>query len=159
MDAIEEPEKKEIIMIEGQKASRVDFTEQSVEKFVNRLVDAARADAVFGQPVERGNATVIPCSEVIVGAGFGFGGGPVDEKGNQVGRGGGAGGNMRGRPIAAIVVTEDGVRVEPIMDLTKVALAGMSTGAFMLFWLLRLVRGAKGEKGLSFSRLQKAIEK
>ena len=148
-------------MIEEQKASqpRRDFVEQSVEKIMSRLVDTAKVDAVFGQPVERGNAIVIPCSEVSVGFGFGVGGGPVDEKGNQAGGGVGAGGGARGRPIAAIVVTQDGVRVEPIMDLTKVALAGMTTGTFMLIWLLRLVRGTKGEKGPSFSRLKKAIEK
>jgi uncharacterized spore protein YtfJ len=146
-------------MIEGQGQSRLGAAEQSVEKVMSRLFDTARVDAVFGQPVERGNATVIACSEVSVGFGFGSGGGPVDEKGNQVGGGAGAGGSARGRPIAAIVITQDGVRVEPIMDLTKVALAGMTTGAFMLVWLLRLVRGTKREKGPSFSQLKKAIEK
>ena len=148
-------------MIEGQKASqpRLNVAEQSVEKVLGRLVETAKVDAVFGQPVERGNATVIPCSEVAVGLGFGMGGGPVDERGNQVGGGGGAGGGARGRPIAAIIVTQDDVRVEPIMDITKVALAGMTTGAFMLIWLLRLVRGTKGEKGPSFSQLKKVIEK
>ncbi len=146
-------------MIEGQGQPRLDAAEQSVEKVMSRLFDTARVDAVFGQPVERGNATVITCSEVSVGFGFGSGGGPVNEKGNQVGGGAGAGGGARGRPIAAIVITQDGVRVEPIMDLTKVALAGMTTGAFMLVWLLRLVRGTKREKGPSFSQLKKAIEK
>jgi uncharacterized spore protein YtfJ len=147
-------------MIEGQKVShpRIDLAQQTVEKVLIRVVDTAKVDAVFGQPVERGNATVIPCSEVSVGFGFGLGGGPVDEKGSQSGGGAGAGGNARGRPIAAIVVTQDDVRVEPIMDLTKVALAGMTTGTFMLLWLLRLVRGTKGEKGPSLSKLKKAIE-
>ena len=100
-------------MIEGQKASqpRLDLAESSVEKVVSRLLDTARADAVFGSPVERENATVIPCSEVAVGFGFGFGGSPADEKGNQAGGGAGAGGGASGRPIAAIIVTQDGVRV------------------------------------------------
>lgn len=148
-------------MIEGQKASqpRLDFAEHAVENVMGRLIDTARVDAVFGQPVERGNATVIPCSEMSVGFGFGFGGGPADEKGNQAGGGAGAGGSARGRPIAAIVVTQDGVRVEPIMDLTKIALAGMTTGTFMLLWFLRLVRGTKGDKGPSFSQLRRTIEK
>jgi uncharacterized spore protein YtfJ len=148
-------------MIEGQKASqpRPSVAEHSVENVMSRLFDTAKVDAVFGQPVERGNATVIPCSEVSVGFGFGSGGGPVDERGNQVGGGVGAGGGARGRPIAAIVVTQDGVRVEPIMDLTKVALAGMTTGTFMLLWLIRLIRGTKGEKEPSFSQLRRAIEK
>ena len=131
----------------------------STEQVLGRVVTAARADTIFGQPVERGDTTVIPCSEVAIGLGMGSGSGPVDEKGNQPGGGAGAGGSARGRPIAAIVVTQDDVRVEPIMDLTKVALAGMTTGTFMLLWLLRLVRGTKGKKGPSFSQLKKAIEK
>ena len=147
-------------MIEGQKVSqpRLDVAQQTVEKIMSRVVDTAKVDAVFGQPVERGNATIIPCSEISVGFGFGSGSGPADEKGNQGGGGAGAGGGARGRPIAAIVVTQDDVRVEPIMDLTKVALAGMTTGTFMLLWLLRLVRGTKGEKGPSFSKLKKAMK-
>lgn len=147
-------------MIEGQKADqfRLDSAGQTVEEAISRLVDTAKVGAVFGQPLERGNATVIPCSEVSVGFGFGLGGGPADEKGGQMGGGAGAGGGAKGRPIAAIVVTQDDVRVEPIMDLTKVALAGMTTGAFMLIWLLRLARGTKGEKGPSFSQLKRAID-
>jgi uncharacterized spore protein YtfJ len=90
-------------MIEGQGQSRLGAAEQSVEKVMSRLFDTAKVDAVFGQPVERGNATVITCSEVSVGFGFGSGGGPVDEKENRVGGGAGAGGSARGRPIAAIV--------------------------------------------------------
>jgi hypothetical protein len=68
-------------------------------------------------------------------------------------------GSARGRLVATIIVTQDGVHAEPILDLTKVALAGMTTGTFILVWLLRLVRGSKGEKGPSFSQLKKAIEK
>jgi uncharacterized spore protein YtfJ len=149
--------KKEIIMIEGQQASQHGLN--SVDKVISRLVDTAKVDAVFGQPVERGNTTVIPCSEVTVGLGFGFGGGPYDEKGNQTGGGAGAGGGASGRPIAAIIVTQDEVRVEPIMDITKVALAGLTTGAFMFFGLLRLVRGSRDEKGPSFAQLKKAIQR
>jgi uncharacterized spore protein YtfJ len=147
-------------MIEEQKVSQpsLEASQQTVEKVMSRLVDTAKVDAVFGQPVERGNATVIPCSEVSVGFGFGFGSGPAGEKANQTGGGAGAGGGARGRPIAAIIVTQDDVRVEPIMDLTKVALAGMTTGTFMLVWLLRLVRGTKGEKGPSISKIKRAIE-
>ena len=144
-------------MIEGQEVGQA--RQDLAEKVLTRLMDTAKVDAVFGQPIERGNATVIPCSEVSVGFGFGFGGGPRDEKGYQLGSGAGAGGSASGRPIAAIIVTQDDVRVEPIMDLTKVALAGMTTGAFMLLWLLRLVRGTKADKGPSLSRLRKAIEK
>ena len=69
-------------MIEEQKVSQPsrDSAEQTVEKVMSRLVDTAKVDAVFGHPVERGNATVIPCSEVSVGFGFGFDRGSVGQQ-------------------------------------------------------------------------------
>jgi len=130
----------------------------SVEQVMTELVRSASVNAVFGQPVEREGATIIPCSEIAVGLGLGSGAGPVDERGNSTGGGSGAGGGSRGRPVAVIVVTRDGVRVEPILDLTKVALAGLTTGAFMLLWLGRLTGLGRKSKGPSFSQLEKAIK-
>ena len=144
-------------MIDEQKATRPTTSNQTVEQIMSQLVNVAKADAVFGQPVERGNAIVIPCSEVSAGLGMGSGSGPIDEKGNSTGGGYGAGGGARGRPIAAIVVTSDGVRVEPIMDMTKIALAALSTGAFMLLWLGRLSRITRSDKGPSLKQIKKAI--
>src|SRR5207302_5035665 len=101
----------------------------SVEQVMTELVRSANVNAVFGQPVEREGATVIPCSEIAVGLGMGTGSGPVDEQGNSTGSAGGAGGGSRGRPVAVIVMTREGVRIEPVLDLTKVALAAFTTGA------------------------------
>jgi uncharacterized spore protein YtfJ len=144
-------------MIEDQKGTRPTTTNQTVEQIMSQLVNVARADAVFGQPMERGNAVVIPCSEVSVGLGLGSGSGPIDEKGISTGGGYGAGGSARGRPIAAIIITQEGARVEPIMDMTKIALAALSTGAFMLFWLGRLSRVIRSDKGPSLKQFKKAI--
>ncbi|GAC1564861.1 MAG: hypothetical protein NVS3B14_00820 [Ktedonobacteraceae bacterium] len=130
----------------------------SLEQVLGHLVSSASVDNVFGQPVERDGVTVIPCSEISVGLGMGTGSGPVDERGNSTGSGGGGGGGSQGRPIAVIVISKEGVRVEPVLDLTKVALASLTTGAFMLLWLGRLIRlGSKG-KGPSFSQLRKAVK-
>ena len=129
----------------------------STGQALSRLVATARADSVFGQPVERGDTTVIPCSEIFVGLGMGSGSGPIDEKGNAIGGGSGGGGGARGRPVAAIVITNDGVRVEPIFDITKIVLASLTTGAFMLFWIGRLFLVKRSSKGPSFSQLRRAI--
>lgn len=130
----------------------------SVEQVVSQLVSNATVDTVFGKPVERDGATIIPCSEIMVGFGMGSGTGPVDERGNSMGKGGGGGGGSQGRPIAVVVMTKDGVRVEPILDLTKVALAAFTTGAFMLFWFGRLFGLGRKDKGPSFSQLKKAVK-
>jgi uncharacterized spore protein YtfJ len=130
----------------------------SVEQVLNRFVSNATVDSVFGRPIERDGATVIPCSEIIVGFGMGSGSGPADEKGNLTGQGGGAGGGSQGRPIAVIVMTKEGVRVEPVLDLTKVVLASMTTGAFMLFWFGRLTGLGRKAKGPSFAQLKRAVK-
>ncbi len=138
--------------------AKVPMADSSIEQILSRLVNTARVDAVFGQPVERGDTTVIPCSEVTIGLGMGSGGGPVDAQGNRTGSGSGAGGGAKGRPIAVIVITKDGAHVEPILDLTKIALAGLTTGAFILVWIGRLIRTRRSDKGPSFSQLRKAIQ-
>jgi uncharacterized spore protein YtfJ len=129
----------------------------SIEQVMSQLVTNTSVNTVFGAPVEREGAVVIPCAEITVGMGMGTGSGPVDAQGNSTGSGGGGGGGTRGRPIAAVVITNEGVRVEPIMDITKVALAGLSTAAFILLWFGRLIRADRKGKAPSFRQLRKSI--
>ncbi len=130
----------------------------SVEQVLGQIANAARVDNVFGQPIEREGTIVIPCAEIAVGLGMGIGSGPADEQGRPTGSGGGGGGGGRGRPIAVIVMSKDGVRVEPVLDLTKIVLATFTTGAFVLLWIGRLMRPGRSDKAPSLSRLKKVIE-
>jgi uncharacterized spore protein YtfJ len=134
-------------------APQVDPTEQAL----SRLVITASADAVFGEPVVNGDTTVIPCTEVVIGMGMGSGGGPVDEAGHQTGSGSGGGGGARSRPVAAIVITKEGVRVEPIFDITKIVLASLTTGAFILLWIGRLSLMRRSGRGPSLSKIRRSI--
>jgi uncharacterized spore protein YtfJ len=131
---------------------------------VNKITAIARVDSVFGQPVQYGDTVTIPCAEVSMGGGMGMGGGPGGnaEQGKlTVGMGGGAGGGATGRPIAIIVMSPEGVRVQPVVDATKVALAFFTTVTFILVQLVRLLRSerSKKRKELTFPRLKKAIER
>ena len=67
--------------------------------------------SVVGDPISVDGATVIP----LVSFGFGFGAGGGEGKGEKTGEGGGGGTGGGGgmKPVAVIVVTKDGVRVEP----------------------------------------------
>ena len=62
-------------------------------------------------------------------------------------------------PVAVVVVTPDQVRVQPVIDLTQIALAAIATAAFNTFWLARLLRGTKAmeqaEAGLKPPNLRK----
>jgi len=142
-----------MITEEKVQAPLVDPTGQAL----SQLVATARADAVFGQPVVSGDTTIISCSEIAIGMGMGSGSGPVDEKGNPTGGGSGGGGGARGHPVAAIVITKEGVRVEPIFDLTKIVLASLTTGAFILLWVGRLSLMRRSGRGPSFSKLRRSI--
>jgi uncharacterized spore protein YtfJ len=82
---------------------------------LDRLMSVS-ADRVFADPVRVGDRVVIPAASIEFSGGFGFGG---DTQSNG---GGGGGGHQAGRPVAVIEVGPDGVRVKPVIDLTKVGL-------------------------------------
>ncbi len=70
--------------------------------------------SVVGEPITIEGNTVIPL--VSIGFGFGAGGGSgKDPKNPQAeGTGGGSGGGGGVKPVAVVLVTKDGVRVEPV---------------------------------------------
>ncbi len=142
-----------MITEENVQATPVDPTERALSK----LVITASADAVFGEPVVKGDTTVIPCSEVAIGMGMGSGRGPMDEQGNSTGNGSGGGGGARGRPVAAIIINQDEVRVESILDLTKIVLASLTTGTFILLWVGRLFLMKRSGRGPSLSKIRRSI--
>lgn len=109
---------------------------------ISKLFAVAEPGAVFSTPVKEGDYTIITASEVSVGMGIGFGaGGGKDDEGEMgSGGGGGGGGASAGRPVAAIIVGPNGVRVEPIVDPTKIAIAFFTAmGAMFMAW--RAMRG------------------
>ncbi len=117
-----------------------------VEHTLDRFLEVADVDTVFGEPVRQGETTIVPAAEVITGFGFGFGRGsdsseaPRHEGG---GGGGGGGGSVLARPVAVVVASPQGVRVEPVIDFTKVALAAITAGGFMLATWLGMARPKK----------------
>ncbi len=131
------------------------YQEQSRE-WMEKLFAAAKSRAVYGEPVSSAGHTVITASEVTTGGGFGygFGGGsapvpaaeqaPGQEQENAGGGGGiGGGGGSSGRPVAAIIIGPEGVRVEPVVDVTKLGLALFTTVGAMLMMLGQMRRAGK----------------
>lgn len=110
---------------------------------MDKFLSAASIEAVYGSPIKDGENTVIPAAEVLSVAGFGLGAGSGpqgmgDNENTGSGAGGGGGGRVLSRPVAAIVISPAGVRVEPIVDVTKVALAVFTTLGFMTAMLTRM---------------------
>jgi uncharacterized spore protein YtfJ len=115
----------------------------TLQTTMDTFLSAANIEAVYGPPIREGENIVIPTAEVLSVAGFGFGSGsgPQGEGENEnmgSGTGGGGGGRILSRPVAAIIISPAGVRVEPIVDVTKVALALFTTVGFMAAMLGRM---------------------
>jgi len=110
-----------------------------VERFFSQFEEAHRqasVDAAFGSPIEAAGKTVIPIASAMYG--FGMGGGEGEREGrNDVG--GGGGGGYWVRPLALAVVDEGGVRIEPVVNAGRIALAGICVGAWFVFWLGRVM--------------------
>lgn len=107
--------------------AQIIHSQEQTFNVMDKLLAAAQPEAVFSKPVKSGDYTVIMASEVSAGGGFGSGlfGNKIEKAEDQTGGGGaGGGGGSTGRPVAAIIIGPEGVRIEPVFDRTK-ALVGL----------------------------------
>ncbi len=112
---------------------------------VEEFLAAADVRVVYGEPIKHDDTLIIPAAEVLCGLGFGLGSGSGTstdkdaEKPNRgSGSGGGGGGRILSRAVAVVVASPEGVRVEPVIDLTKIALAGLTAMGFMVGMMFRM---------------------
>ncbi|MFW5940873.1 MAG: spore germination protein GerW family protein [Chloroflexota bacterium] len=123
---------------------------EAANELMSQMFTVTRPEAVFAQPLTQGEYTAINASEVSVGLGFGYGSGgglaPEEEhEGTEAGQqaggygsGGGGGGGAMARPVAVIEIGPHGVRVEPIVDPTKIVLAFFTAFGAMFMMLARM---------------------
>jgi len=111
---------------------------------ISQLEEKATVKTVFGDPVREHGRTIIPVARVAYG--FGFGGGreaareSVSQEPRGTRRGGGGGGGVRIAPVALVEMTDAGTKIRPIVDATRLALAGLAVGAWNGFWVTLTVR-------------------
>jgi uncharacterized spore protein YtfJ len=136
--------------------SSSDRTQEQLVEAMRGIFSAARPGVVYSDPVQVGEHTIITASEVISGGGFGFGRGigtaperedeiPSDQAnaGTGAGGGGGGGGGSSSRPVAVIQVGPDGVKVQPVVDVTKIGLAALTMWATVVPLVVRLARAGR----------------
>jgi uncharacterized spore protein YtfJ len=129
------------IVSEAQRAAGgEDDSLKSIENLMGGFMSAASVDAVYQKPIKHGDILMIPASEVfsIFGAGLGFGKSIDKAQDSGSGGGGGGGGSVHSRPVAVIISTPEGVRVDPVFDLTKIAVTGMAIGVMIFGMIARL---------------------
>ena len=126
---------------------------------MKRLTDVAQPGSVYGEPVTVGDHTVITASEVSVGLGFGYGMGGAEPssaataqsleakaevEGQEAAAGGLGGGGSSARPVAVIHINSEGVRIEPVVDVTKLALAFLTMLGSIFLMGAKMRKKAKG---------------
>lgn len=129
-------EEKEIVIDDPGQA--LDMAQETMETFI----ETADVSKVYGEPIVHEDTLIIPAAEVVAVAGFGAGygsGGPEDVSGE--GSGAGGGGKTFSRPVAVVIADNNGVRVEPIVDPTKIAMTFFTTLGFMVATVARMKRG------------------
>lgn len=94
----------------------MDDVEALFDKAVGEIERMLNTKTVVGEPIKIEGNTLIPL--VSIGFGFGVGGGQGTEPQKGSGQGGGTGGGGGVRPVALVVINDDGVRVEPIKSGT-----------------------------------------
>jgi uncharacterized spore protein YtfJ len=142
----------------GNVGSVVDLSQtfDDVNSTMKAFIESASVDKVYGAAVEVGETKIIPTSENLVVMGFGAGGGYGESefegeesptgsegKGEGGGMGGGGGGKTLSRPVAVVIASPEGVRVEPVADRTKVIMAAITAAGFVAGMFLRMSRGPR----------------
>jgi uncharacterized spore protein YtfJ len=115
---------------------------------IDDMRDRASVSAVYGEPVTVGEKTIVPVADIKYGFGLGYGEGPAaedeEEESATGGQGGGIGGGIAARPVAVLEITDEGVWVKPVMDEGRIALAGIFTGIWFIFWAAMTLKAIFG---------------
>ena len=115
-----------------------------LEEMLNRIGqvhDRASVKTVFGEPFQVNGRTIVPVAKVQYGFGFGVGRSKEKEKEEEEsGEGGGGGAGVSIRPIAVLEITGQETKVKPVVDVTRLALAGMLLAAWNVLWITYTIR-------------------
>jgi uncharacterized spore protein YtfJ len=117
-----------------------------VNSQVDEMVNSMNTGAVFGEPIQQGDLTLIPVASVTYGFGSGQGWGKGKEEDAPaeapMGEGGGAGGGGGGmaRPLGFIKIDASGAKWEPTVDPTRVVMGGMVLAGWIVFWVMKMLR-------------------
>lgn len=139
-----------------EEATRVATGHGFTERLAERMGAAARASAVFGEPVEGQGVTVIP----VARAKWGFGGGSGGREGEQ---GAGGGGGMSVSPVGYVELHAGEARFRRIHSRAQIAAAAVAAGAVtcglsaaVAFRVGRMRRPKAGRAGVRWLLLKPA---
>ncbi|MEO8457634.1 MAG: spore germination protein GerW family protein [Chloroflexota bacterium] len=111
-----------------------------VSSILDRIRATARVELVYGEERKIGDKTIVPIAAISYAFGGGGGGGAGtgpqhnghSEDTAGVGGGGGGGGSVRVQPVGVLEITEDGTRLVPIIDWTRIVTTALTGAAVYL---------------------------
>ena len=110
-----------------------------VQELLAQAKDAITVKRVYGEPLEKDGAMIVPVAAVRGGAGGGGGEGRPGE-----GSGSGSGFGLTARPVGVYVVNNGQVSWQPAFDLNR-AVLGAQLAAAALFLMLRTAFKHRGK--------------
>ena len=114
-----------------------------IKDVTEKIQKNARAKAVFGAPVEKGNITVIPVARISI---CGGGGGGQDDEEKKCNSGGmGMGVHAKAIPVGYIEISPDGTSFKEIIEKKRVIFAGIIVGGFAFYTFTRFIRKLFGK--------------
>ncbi|MDQ7842313.1 MAG: spore germination protein GerW family protein [Armatimonadota bacterium] len=123
----------------GEERGRSMFLDELQKRFAE-MQTRTGISAVFGEPISIDGRTVIPVASMRYAFGMGGGMGPARGEGDQVPGGGGGGGMARVEPIALVEVVDGKIKVQPIINVTRLAGLVAFLAAWAIFWGTRTAR-------------------
>ena len=103
----------------------------NVDEMLQQTNDAITVRRVYGEPIERDGALIIPAAKVAGG-----GGGGSDDEGN-----GGGGFGVRAKPAGVFIVRPGGdVSWQPALDINRIVLGGQVVAIVLLLVLRSILK-------------------
>jgi uncharacterized spore protein YtfJ len=109
---------------------------------VEQARDVVSVRRVFGEPIERDGVVVLPVA--VVRGGAGGGAGEARASGEAPGgTSGGAGWGAIARPAGVFVISGDGVRWQPAIDVNRVIMGGQIVAIAALLVLRSVLKASR----------------
>jgi len=123
-------------------------TADALQRVIDQFTTSGKADVAFGTPRVIGDRTIIPVARVA----YAFGGGSGAQNAQQRG----AGGGLAVRPFAVVEVSQDKVRVVPIVDVQSMIgrVFAFATAAVLVAALARRARAEQPRSHVKIGRIE-----
>lgn len=111
----------------------------NIMELLEQTKDQATVGRVFGEPITRGDVTIIPVAMVAQGGGGGMG--TMNEKEPEGGGSGSGGGfGMAARPAGLYVIKDGEVHWKPAVDVNRIVLGGQIVGVILLLTIRAAIK-------------------